>query len=505
MFFRTAEPAALGSALEAAYRLAAAASGTERELAECEPRLNSVLTTVPFGFGVVRNRAITDLNDWALSMSGYEREELIGKNTRILFADDAEFERVGRDLYAELDEGGVGEIESRYRRKDGTLFEVLLRGTPLDLADPSLGIAFAVLDISERKRIERALESRVLALTRPLEAGTEAFRFEDLFDLEEMQRIQDAFAEATGVASVIIDLDGRPLTTPSNFCRLCSLIIRSSEEGRANCFESDAHIGRSLNGKATIRPCLSGGLWDGGAGIMVGDTQVANWLIGQILDESSDLEAVRNYAAKIGADQGEFDAALAEVPRMSLDRFEKVSRALFLIGNQLSALAYRNAQQARAIAERKHAEESLRESSEALKLALVEKEALYKELKHRVKNGMAVIAGLIGLESGNARSEEAREVLESTRTRVESLSILYDLLGGDRSPNAVRIDSYLTRILASIASSLLEEGDIEFRTEFDPLMIHARTAAPLGLLLMEAVTNSIKYAFPDGGADIGFR
>ena len=45
--------------------------------------------------------------------------------------------------------------------------------------------------------------------------------FESLFDVKEIQEIQDSFAGATGVASIITDVKGRPITKPSNFCRLC--------------------------------------------------------------------------------------------------------------------------------------------------------------------------------------------------------------------------------------------------------------------------------------------
>ena len=53
----------------------------------------------------------------------------------------------------------------------------------------------------------------------PIESAN--IKFQDLSNLEEVQIVQDAFAKATGVASIITDTDGRPITKPSNFCRLC--------------------------------------------------------------------------------------------------------------------------------------------------------------------------------------------------------------------------------------------------------------------------------------------
>ena len=76
----------------------------------------------------------------------------------------------------------------------------------------------------------------------------------DLFDLDELQRIQDVFAKATGVASVITLPDGTPVTRPSRFCRLCSEVIRATPEGLKNCLASDAVIGRPNADGPVVRP-----------------------------------------------------------------------------------------------------------------------------------------------------------------------------------------------------------------------------------------------------------
>ena len=87
------------------------------------------------------------------------------------------------------------------------------------------------------------MEKRVLALTMPLD-DSESIKFEDLFNLEDIQRLQDEFAAATGVASIITHTDGTPITESSNFCHLCRDIIRKTEKGCSNCYRSDALIGR---------------------------------------------------------------------------------------------------------------------------------------------------------------------------------------------------------------------------------------------------------------------
>ncbi|WP_165610810.1 PocR ligand-binding domain-containing protein [Pseudodesulfovibrio hydrargyri] len=190
-----------------------------------------------------------------------------------------------------------------------------------------------------RRELARA-ESELSALggtQPPAEVG-----FLDLFELDEIQAIQDAFAAATGVASIITTPDGEPITEPSNFSRLCSNIIRKTEKGLCNCRRSDAVLGRLNPRGATIQPCLSSGLWDGGASISVDGRHIANWLVGQVRNEHVDKENALAYAREIGADEVDFIRAYEEVTVMPLERFKAVGRALFLLANQMSWIAYQN-------------------------------------------------------------------------------------------------------------------------------------------------------------------
>lgn len=227
-----------------------------------------------------------------------------------------------------------------------------------------------ISDITEKKRSEQALQRRILALTQPLEPDSR-LDFEDLFNLEELQHLQDTFAESQGVASVITRPDGTPITIPSNFCRLCRDIIRQTQKGLCNCIHSDAMIGKQNTAGPIVQPCLSGGLWDAGASITVGDRHVANWLIGQVKNEELDEGRILAYADEIGADRGEFRDALAEVPSMSREKFTKVAEALYLFATELSVKAYQNVLQARLILQMKQMEEQLFREKEQLRITLM--------------------------------------------------------------------------------------------------------------------------------------
>lgn len=167
----------------------------------------------------------------------------------------------------------------------------------------------------------------------PSSESESAILITDIFNVEELQRMQDLFSDATGVASLITQPDGTPVTRPSNFCHLCESIIRKTEIGLSNCLRSDSTLGCYNTLGPIMQPCLSVGLWDTGASISVGGKHICSWLIGQVRNEQNDEKQMLEYADKIGADREAFSAALAEVPVMSVKQFEKISEMLFEFAN----------------------------------------------------------------------------------------------------------------------------------------------------------------------------
>jgi PAS domain S-box-containing protein len=302
------------------------------------------------------------INQKYCDILGYSRQELLDLDLRTithpddLVVDLANMQRLAAGEIREFS------MEKRYYRKDGSLVWVSFTISPLWAnSEFSNGHIAVVEDITLRKQAEEALEKRIVALTQPLES-TDNITFDDLFNLKEIQQLQDDFAKAAGVASIITQVDGTPITAPSNFCRLCNDIIRKTPKGYVNCCKSDAILGK-LNPKGPlVQPCMSGGLWDAGAGISVGGKHVANWLIGQVRDETQTEEKMLEYARIIGVDEQVILEAFHEVSPMSREKFEQVANALFTLASQLSNMAYQNVQQARFIADRRQAEEALRES-----------------------------------------------------------------------------------------------------------------------------------------------
>lgn len=203
-------------------------------------------------------------------------------------------------------------------------------------------------DIVERKRWEVSLERRLASLVRPV-SETSDLTFQDLFAMEDIQDLQDKFSNAMGVGSLIADPTGIPITAPSNFCRLCSM-IRLTAQGLHDC-TIRATTGESHRDGWRLQHCANGVIMHATASVTLSGKIVANWLIGHVRDPNVSEENVRSYARKIGVDEASLVHAFREIPEMTRERFGLVGAALNTLANQLSAVAFQNILQARTIAE----------------------------------------------------------------------------------------------------------------------------------------------------------
>ncbi len=169
-----------------------------------------------------------------------------------------------------------------------------------------------------------------------------ALKFGDIFNLDEIQQLQDLFSDATGVASIITHPDGTPITKPSHFCRLCEEIIRKTGKGLSKCYLTAASHGLQSASDRTSSTCLIAGLQETGTIITVGGRHIANWMIGQVRNEDLDEVSLNKYADEIGANREDFMAALNEVPVMSTQQFDKISKMLAAFARGISEKAYHN-------------------------------------------------------------------------------------------------------------------------------------------------------------------
>lgn len=179
-----------------------------------------------------------------------------------------------------------------------------------------------------------------------LDVSRSAVDLLEIFELSQLQRLQDRFASATGLASIITRPDGTPVTDASNFCRLCREVVRTTSAGAASCRSSDSMLGLPQPHGSTISRCASAGLWDAGAAIVVDGMHVGNWLVGQVRLDSDSVDDAAASACALGIDVDTFMSAYDEVEVVSIDHFRAVADFLHMMADSLSQSAFLNRRQA---------------------------------------------------------------------------------------------------------------------------------------------------------------
>lgn len=125
----------------------------EAQLKDYKITLQSIFEAAPAGIGVVKDRIIKKVSNFLCLMIGYSEEELLEKNSEILYPSKEEFERVGKIKYDLIEQFGFGAVETQFKTKSGKLIDILLSSAPLSKNNLSEGVAFTAWDITDRKKL----------------------------------------------------------------------------------------------------------------------------------------------------------------------------------------------------------------------------------------------------------------------------------------------------------------------------------------------------------------
>ena len=132
---------------------------------------------------------------------------------------------------------------------------------------------------------------------------------------------------------------------------------------------------------------------------------------------------------------------------------------------------------------------------------LKEKEWLLKEIHHRVKNNLQIVISLLNSQSAYLNDAEALEALRGSQHRMQSISLIHQKLYQSENLAYIDMKEYICDLIEFLKQSFDIRKNIEINTEVNLIELDVSQAVPLGLILNEAITNAIKYAFT--GLDYG--
>jgi len=140
-----------------------------------------------------------------------------------------------------------------------------------------------------------------------------------------------------------------------------------------------------------------------------------------------------------------------------------------------------------------------------LQKLVTEKEWLLKEVHHRVKNNLQMVMSLLSAQSFFLKDKVAMEAIRESHHRIHAMSLIHKKLYQTDNVIAINMNIYIEEMISYFKDTFNTGHDIQFRLEVDPIELDTAQAVPLGLILNEAVTNSIKHAFPEGTGNILIR
>ena len=142
-------------------------------------------------------------------------------------------------------------------------------------------------------------------------------------------------------------------------------------------------------------------------------------------------------------------------------------------------------------------QQKINEQNQQLRKLLIEKEWLVKEIHHRVKNNLQVVISLLNTQSRYLKNRDALTAIQSSQNRMQAMSLIHQKLYQSDNLDSIDMSWYLHELVSYLKDSFNVDQNFIFKLDIESVKLEVAQAVPLGLLLNEAVSNALKYAFGD--------
>ncbi|MBL0745809.1 histidine kinase dimerization/phosphoacceptor domain -containing protein [Chryseolinea lacunae] len=141
-------------------------------------------------------------------------------------------------------------------------------------------------------------------------------------------------------------------------------------------------------------------------------------------------------------------------------------------------------------------QQEIQSMNTVLQRTIIEKEWLLKEVNHRVKNNLQTVVSLLETQSYSVQGSEAASAIRDSQNRVHAMSLIHQKLNLTEHRTSINMSAYLSELTEYLRDSFSTGRLIDFQLFVQAIVLDVSQAIPIGLILNEAVTNAIKYAFP---------
>lgn len=142
-------------------------------------------------------------------------------------------------------------------------------------------------------------------------------------------------------------------------------------------------------------------------------------------------------------------------------------------------------------------QEEINTQNRKLQRLVDEKEWLVKEIHHRVKNNLQIVISLLNTQSAYLDNDDALEAIQNSQHRMHAMSLIHQKLYQTNNLSSINMSWYIKELAEYLKDSFDDEDKIKFKLKLSEIELDVAQAVPLGLILNEAISNAIKYAFPE--------